>query len=309
MKILLIADVPGWAWDNKAKAIMKYLPQHEFKKVFIKDFKPKMINDFDVVHSLSWSMSETIAPLITANISSFHFKLKHKKKFDSIMPKYRCISTVSRQLYDIIKKIDINENLYCCPNGVDHNVFVPDRKKHDDFTVGWVGNPTEGGFDRSNGKMDIKGFGHILKPLMKRLGNRVKFKLHACKWKQAIPHEQMAEFYRDVDVMLCTSICEGTPNPMFEGASSGCALLSTKVGAISDCIENGVNGFTIPTYDKQSEADDRIGKFEKSILWLSTHREKCRAMGEESRKIIENNWTWEQRAKQWIPVFEKGKEE
>ena len=91
---------------------------------------------------------------------------------------------------------------------------------------------------------------------------------------------------------------------MFEAAACGKALISTHVGAISECIKHGVNGFLVPQYDKMEDAKARVPLFKKYILQLKNDRDLCEEMGRKSREIIEQDWTWKKRARQWIPLFE-----
>lgn len=44
----------------------------------------------------------------------------------------------------------------------------------------------------------------------------------------------MPEFYRNLDVLVCCSEFEGTPNPVLEAMATGCAVVSTDVGIVPD---------------------------------------------------------------------------
>jgi len=117
--------------------------------------------------------------------------------------------------------------------------------------------------------------------------------------------KEMPKFYSDVDVHICTSLSEGGPYPMFEAASCGIPLISTKVGAISEFIIPGENGFLIDTYSSKEETIRVISEFKKYILKLKEDKSLCKYMGNNNRRKIEKNWTWKKRAKVWKTFFER----
>jgi len=170
-----------------------------------------------------------------------------------------------------------------------------------------VGQKTFGGLNLQEAdRIDIKGYNLILKPLIERLKKYpdIEVKVLDRWYTNAIPYELMPRFYDDVDCQICTSLAEGTPNPMFEAASCGKALISTRIGAVSEFIQHDVNGFMVDSYDKREDLENRIGQFETYILMLRNDRKLCREMGTKSRELIEGAWTWRDAVKRWIPFFE-----
>ena len=59
------------------------------------------------------------------------------------------------------------------------------------------------------------------------------------KWRGP---EEMREFYRSLDVYVCASRAEGTPNPCLEAAACGVPLVTTCVGNMPELVRHGVNG-------------------------------------------------------------------
>ncbi|MDB6164520.1 MAG: hypothetical protein JWL98_1952, partial [Xanthomonadaceae bacterium] len=49
-------------------------------------------------------------------------------------------------------------------------------------------------------------------------------------------------FYRDIDVYVCASHSEGTPNPCLEAAACGVPVVTTPVGNMPELIVDGENG-------------------------------------------------------------------
>ena len=53
--------------------------------------------------------------------------------------------------------------------------------------------------------------------------------------------------YADVDLVALTSDDEGLPVAVIESLSSGCPVVSTRVGGVPELIEEGVSGFMAET--------------------------------------------------------------
>ena len=305
MKIVMIPDVPNWAFDRNVSAIIKYNPELNITKIFQSQFRKSMFNNFNIVYHCSW-LWPVYPPRQAAEITSHNYELLHMEKAKKLIPRFKGIVTKSMILYQKISKM--NKFTFYAAGGVHEDLFVPVKKeRRKKFVVGWVGQPTKGSYGKSR-PVDIKGYHHILLPLKENMKDckDIEFKIIATSHHtNPRPYNQMPLFYRDVDVQICTSMFEGAPNPMFEAASTGLPLISTKVGAISELIEHNVNGYFIPTYNCQKDIPDRIAQFRKYILYLKNNRELGEAMGKINREKVEKEWAWRIRAKQWKVFFEK----
>ncbi len=67
--------------------------------------------------------------------------------------------------------------------------------------------------------------------------------------------ENPADLYRNADIFLLTSEYEGVPNVILEAMASGLPVVSTRVGGISEIIENNVTGFLVEPDDMQGMAE------------------------------------------------------
>ncbi|MFA5732635.1 MAG: glycosyltransferase, partial [Acidithiobacillus sp.] len=245
-KILLIPDIPNWAFDRDADAIIKYLPEYQFEKMYSVSLDTSKFSKFDKIHFMNWYDGQNYCNITSASVSSHNFEFLHHDLSLHILPKFSSLVATSQKLYDKICKL--NKNVIYAPGGVHHDIFVPYEKQDtDDFIVGWVGQPTKGGIPFQNKTVDIKGYNLILQRLIDRFINvrNIKFKVLCHPPNCAISYKNMPNFYKDVDCQICTSFAEGAPNPMFEAASCGKALISTNVGAISECIKPKINGYLI----------------------------------------------------------------
>jgi len=56
------------------------------------------------------------------------------------------------------------------------------------------------------------------------------------------------------DVFLMTSRYEGFPYVLLEALAAGCAIVTTRVGGVADCVVEGVNGAVVDTLDPDAIA-------------------------------------------------------
>ena len=66
--------------------------------------------------------------------------------------------------------------------------------------------------------------------------------------------EDVARFYDAIDVLLLTSVNEGTPVSVIEALAAGRPVVATRVGGVSDVVRDGVDGFLVEVGDVESLA-------------------------------------------------------
>jgi len=307
-KILLVADVPGWAFDNIANAMIKHLGhKFNFTKIFSPQYRQGMSKCFDHVYFLQWNdfIGRGKPEEFIALISSHNYYLIHDDIYRQIIPKFKAVATASQELYDKIKLL--NPNTFCVPHGVDHKLFTPQPcfggKK---LVIGCVGRGSDPNATLTKPPYDMKGHKYVLNNVIKKLQHHpdIEFKINNKSWRDALPLSQMPSFYKDIHIQLCTSFREGTPCPAFEAAAMARAIISTRVGCIPQLVKHGENGLLVDSYDNTTEASHRADEIVDHILFLKNNRDLCRDMGIRSREIIEESWTWKDRAKQYVPLFQ-----
>ena len=89
--------------------------------------------------------------------------------------------------------------------------------------IGWVGN--------SKWQVrDLKGINTVIKPAIDQLigeGYNVEL-VTSDRNERMIPHEKMPGYYNQIDLYVCASLCEGTPNPVLEAMACGVPVISTR---------------------------------------------------------------------------------
>ena len=94
-------------------------------------------------------------------------------------------------------------------------------------------------------KFLVVGDGELFEPLQNRvkelgLENFIIF----TGWEKDVD-----EIYKISDIVALTSLNEGTPVSIIEAMAAGKPVISTDVGGVSDVIQNGENGFVVPSND------------------------------------------------------------
>ncbi len=123
--------------------------------------------------------------------------------------------------------------------------------------VGWVGNSGWGDGKPGVGD-DPKGLHSILKPAIEALqaeGRDVVLELADRNLRQRNRDEMRAYYAGEIDVLVCASAFEGTPNPVLEATASGRAWVSTDVGIVREVAGPVQAGLILPERSPQAMAD------------------------------------------------------
>jgi len=180
-----------------------------------------------------------------------------------------------------------SKRIYVCPDGVDPELFryspMPHRHRGEPLVVGWAGSSTRR-WHRQNKGLDL------IHEAVAKLRGRVELRL-ADREGEYIPHERMPAWYSSIDVYVCMSACEGTPNPILEASACGRPWISTEVGIVPDLLADSVElrGEGTPCGWMVGRDPDQLA----DTLWLAwQQRERLAAMGLAGRRVIERRWTF-----------------
>jgi glycosyltransferase involved in cell wall biosynthesis len=92
-------------------------------------------------------------------------------------------------------------------------------------------------------------------------------------WRRDLPR-----VYADLDVVVLTSINEGTPVSLIEAMAAGVPVVATAVGGVPDVVAGGETGYLV-------EAGDAEGLAE-AIIKLLRHPQKASEMGIAGREAV-----------------------
>jgi glycosyltransferase involved in cell wall biosynthesis len=113
------------------------------------------------------------------------------------------------------------------------------------LAVGWVGDSRSGARE---GIPDLKGVATVLRPALELLaGDGVSATLMLLDRAERLrPRSEVAAAYQTMDVLVCASLTEGTPNPVLEAMASGVAVVATDVGIVRLLFGPAQAAFIIP---------------------------------------------------------------
>ena len=95
----------------------------------------------------------------------------------------------------------------------------------------------------------------------------------------------LCSIYKELDIVVLTSLNEGTPVSIIEAMAAGRPVVATEVGGVSDIIEDGKSGYLIASNDEENFA----GKLQ-DLISDSSKRER---FGVYAREIVKNRFSKE----------------
>jgi glycosyltransferase involved in cell wall biosynthesis len=111
--------------------------------------------------------------------------------------------------------------------------------------------------------------------------------------------DRLAEYYERAWIMVHPSHTEAFPRVLVEAMNFGLPCIATRVGGVSEIIEDRVNGFTVEVGDVVQMARCAVELLENSQLRhelsknaLATYTERFsnKVMAEKVMNVIESNW-------------------
>lgn len=103
------------------------------------------------------------------------------------------------------------------------------------------------------------------------------------------------EFFLNTNIFVFPSWVEGQPIAILEALASFCPVVATDVGAVSDTVIDGLNGYLVPS-KSVSALRDKIEIFLKEP-------DKITEMGINSHKLYKKKFTLEHSVNNLIQTF------
>lgn len=211
----------------------------------------------------------------------------HKNFTNLVKNNYYVASEKLNTIYSLIDGIEKPRAI--CPDGVDLKLFKPqnlsrfvkDNLEKRTINLGWIGNSRWGGIEN-----DHKGLYTIIQPAINQLiaeGYNIKFSIadRNIQWRE---QHTMPEFYNTLDIMLCASINEGTPNSVLEAMACGLAIITTDVGIVNEALGAHQKNFIV---------ERSVVAFYEKIKYLLDHKELLYRLSQENlTKIKSYDWSY-----------------
>lgn len=324
-KIALVADVRNWAFHNIAGQIVKRLSnKYEFDVYFFSDYKslddlcmPLFSGKYEIVHcfwrvwlgDLYYHVLKRNRQLLDGLLrTTLTFSIYDHTYLDDVSIRLFGVvfeladgyTVSSERLKGIYDKLDVPLHPTCViEDGVDPGLFYPrnlDRLADTgrDLVVGWVGNSKWYYFEG----VDHKGLYSIIRPAVEELraeGVPVTGE-YADRNKGHIPVERMVDYYNSIDIYVCASDIEGTPNPVLESMACGVPVISTDVGIVPQLFGPKQSAFIL----KERSVACLKERLREQVIRPELRQELSR----ENLETIKG-WTREQESVKWDAFFSR----
>ncbi len=111
-----------------------------------------------------------------------------------------------------------------------------------------------------------------------------------------IPNTLISEYYRNAHIFILPSVSEGMPKVVLEAMACGCPIIVSDIPGCRELVKSNKNGFLVPT--------GRPDILAKTIISFCKNPALIRKMGQNSRRIVENEYTWDCVSKRLDHVYE-----
>jgi glycosyltransferase involved in cell wall biosynthesis len=256
--LLIIYDVDGWAYHHQSKALQLHAPEdfHVRLAPFIRrdgDTQQDHVAALDevlggqapdVLFLLCWTNAAFVRQRLRDKGWSTRLVVSWNNEWPRLYEQFQGLFAVADQVvvsnHEYWVSAGRPDRSVPIPNGVDLAIFhVIQPLESRQQRVLWCG---------SECHRSINGYDAFILPLFERLRNEgiacQALLSNSCDDGNRSQH-QMADWYNQGTIYVCTSETEDTPNPALEAAACGCTIVSTPVGNMPELIRNGENGLLV----------------------------------------------------------------
>ncbi|WP_447578946.1 glycosyltransferase [Achromobacter kerstersii] len=252
-------------------------PFEEFERRFLN--KPVTTSVYDHLY-LDQAAREARSSFFHNQVTAYSVASKRLERIYRELPEYPPPSAVLQDgvALDMFK-----------PSGLERFCTLPGRP----VVLGWAGNSRWAAEEE-----DIKGFNSILMPAIDRLkskGWNIQTRF-ADRQVELLPHSSMPAYYNSIDVYVCTSKFEGTPNPVLEAMACGVPVVTTDVGVIPEVFGPAQQEFIMSERSVDAVVDALTRLLAQPALFQTLSEENLRSI---------QSWDWKIKAQQFGVFFER----
>jgi len=289
------------------------------------DFKP------DVIHVHHMGINAWAARFVKATLGIPYIATSHGSCLANIMNDRRyyllskdsmrgasyitLVSGDSREKFVKLFGTEFNRKLRTIPGGVAVSLFPKQISQKEKLELRKKYHFPDGPLVFFTGRLiSEKGVDYLIKAAQKIKANIVivgdgsmkssyqemikKMDIHNVTLLGYVEHEKLIRMYYLADVYVAPSIWDDPmPLTIIEAMASQSALVVTKKGGIPLAVKNNYNGLFVRTRNASDIAE--------KVNYLLSQPELRRKMGERSRKIVENKFTWTKIATRFYNLYTK----
>jgi glycosyltransferase involved in cell wall biosynthesis len=331
-RIALVADARGWVFTNLTAQLERYLGERFiFDVYYYHDFNNpvpllRQLSTYDLVH---FFYRNNLFCLFEPSV--YQQFLENQEDYLAFIDNYICKLPLTTSIFDHLflskEEIENREAFFqaliigysvssqklngiyraidCYPDpimivddGVDLDFFKPRNLERLGDTnrpliLGWTGNSRWG---MSVDGIDHKGFHSIIKVALEDLqaegvpvdGYFIDREVNR------LPFDKMPDYYNSIDIYLCASDIEGTPNTVLEAMACGVPVISTNVGIVPQAFGPKQSEFII--------LERSVAAFKQAMQRLVGDPELRLRISTENRERIQE-WSWKVKTQNWESFF------
>ena len=136
-------------------------------------------------------------------------------------------------------------------------------------------------------------------PHREKINNELK-EYENFKWLGPLQYpDKVREYLTEIDIYALITGLDMAPHTILEAQLMKKPVIATNVGGIPELMKNNEAGFLV----EKGNTKELIEK----ISFLINNKEKREEMGNAGRKFIENNFTWEKIAEEFVNILKREK--
>ena len=303
------------------KPVLKIGGNSFMPMLFFKLFRTR--NDFDIVHAHAHLFFSTNLCALVRRLGSPPLVITNHGLISQTVPMWVhkiYIPTIAKWTFksadkiicytekekSMLKKLGIDsDKIAVIHNGTDTNMFIPCEKEKNSNQILWIGRFTPG----KGVEYLIDAFNILIKeypnlklimigkgPLKGNIEQKIQ-NLNLSKnitIMNFIPNSKLPEIYQNSDVFVLPSINEGVPRTILEAMACGLPIVCTELPQLINIVEGC--GSLVPLRDPQALAE--------AISKIISDKERAQKLGENGRKKVVENYSWEDTVKRTINLYE-----
>lgn len=300
-RIQVATDQLGWAFGFHYKDLVKHFPQYEWSYGHViknadavyclelgRDVPNRLVKNtaLSIRSNRQYGHTEVSGECFWPDFCRDHYPDQLKERLNQ---RFNKVYGISWQIVNDL--LPFRSDVEYLPQGIDTDWFSPASKKREGskLVVGWAGTPRpEKRFATAVAAGSVYDF--------KMAVGGIKID----DYDLLIPWEEMPDFYRHLDVLLCASTNEGSCRTVLEAMACGVPVISTAVGEAPQLIEPGVNGLIVSLNGLEP---DNVGKLVNAIE-LFREISSLRDMRKAARQSV-MKYSWPNVWDRYETVFEK----